>query len=270
MTPETTTAIATVEGEKFNYFQRLGKLLAASGYFADVKDQAQAAVKVLAGDELGIPPIASMTGIYIVKGKIQLGATLIASRIRAHGYDYRILFFDTTKCVIEFHGRLDSAGNRAALGESSFTIADAIAAGIKSDMYAKYPRNMLFSRAISNGAKWFTPDVFSGIPVYAEGELAEVSEESEPPSIEHVSIPDPPKVEVMNNPPSFAEKLATYTHQKKRVGEAAYYRVLASHGFEHANEVVKRPLVERQAIYHELMALPDEADTSHEPAGEKL
>lgn len=41
----------------------------ASGYFGDVKSQAQAMVKVLAGAEIGLPPFASMSGIHIVNDK---------------------------------------------------------------------------------------------------------------------------------------------------------------------------------------------------------
>lgn len=278
MTPETTQALTTHEGEKFNYLQRIGKLMAASGYFTDAKDAAQAAVKILAGDELGIPPVASMMGIYIVQGKVQLGGNLIASRIRAHGYDYHVSHISAEKCVIEFRSRLNAENKRTVLGESSFSIQDAEKAGIASATYKKYPRNMLFNRAISNGAKWFVPDVFSGIPIYSEGELeAEQSATSQAvddavdsyvnaaiQKVVAVPEPEPPTVAPIQ-PASFAEKLAVYTREKKRVGAEAYYRVLAAHGYEHANEVVKRPLLERQTIYNELKALPDLADTAQAP-----
>jgi hypothetical protein len=35
----------------------------------------------------------------------------------------------------------------------------------------KFPRNMLFARCISNGVKWFCPDIFLGAPVYTPEEL---------------------------------------------------------------------------------------------------
>ena len=34
--------------------------------------------------------------------------------------------------------------------------------------WKNYPRNMLFARAMTNGARWFCPDVYCG---YAEEEL---------------------------------------------------------------------------------------------------
>lgn len=162
-------AIRSKEDELSN-LQRLGNILAASGYFSDAREMAQAAVKVMAGQELGLPPIASMMGINIIKGKVALGAHLIASRVKAHGYDIRFKSHTNDGCVLEFLSKLEG-GKRSPIGESSFTEADAKAAGIFSDMYRKYPKNMYFSRAVSNGAKWYTPEVFGGAPVYTPEEL---------------------------------------------------------------------------------------------------
>lgn len=160
--------------------QRLGGLLAASGYFSDAREMAQAAVKVMAGQELGIPPVAAMMGINIIKGKVALGGNLIASRIRAHGYEYRHKTFDNTGCTLVFFSKPGPDGKREVLGESSFTDADAKTAQISSDMYKKFPRNMFFNRAISNGARWYTPEVFAGAPVYTPEELgARVDEQGE-------------------------------------------------------------------------------------------
>jgi hypothetical protein len=49
--------------------QTAANAMHASGYFGDVKSQAQAMVKVMAGAEIGLPPFASMSGIHIVNGK---------------------------------------------------------------------------------------------------------------------------------------------------------------------------------------------------------
>jgi hypothetical protein len=145
----------------------LGNVLAKSGYFQDAKDAAQAAVKVLAGAELGIGPIAAMTGIYIVKGRVTMSANLMAAQIKRSGrYTYKITHHDNEACVLEFFEKGES------IGESTFTKADATAAGLwnSSDPWRKTPRNMLFARAMSNGAKWFCPDIFAG-PIYTPDEL---------------------------------------------------------------------------------------------------
>lgn len=146
----------------------LGKLLAQSGYFQDARDMAQAVVKVLAGRELGFGPIASMTGIYIVKGRVTLSANLIAAAIKRSGkYTYTVREM-TDKAV-----QLDFLEGGKVLGPSRFTIEDAQKAGLVSgENWKHYPRNMLFARALSNGAKWYTPDVFGG-PIYTPDELGE-------------------------------------------------------------------------------------------------
>lgn len=160
-----------MESVDLTNLQRLGQILAASGYFTDARDMAQAAVKVMAGHELGLPPIASMMGINIIKGKVSLGAHLIASRIKAHGYDFRFKRHDNTGCTLVFLSKPDGSGQRSELGESTFTEEDAKSAGVFSDMYKKYPKNMYYSRAVSNGAKWFTPEIFGGAPVFTPEEL---------------------------------------------------------------------------------------------------
>ena len=56
------------------------------------------------------------------------------------------------------------------IGTSAFSIDDAKKAGLAGDNWRKYPRNMLFARAMSNGVKWYCPNVFGG-PVYSPDEL---------------------------------------------------------------------------------------------------
>jgi hypothetical protein len=155
--------------------EKLGRVLAASGYFQDARDAAQAVVKVLAGAELGFGPIASMTGVYIVKGRVTLSANLMAAAIKRHPkYDYRVKDLTDDKAEVAFFERGQE------IGSSEFTMADARRAGLTgSDNWKKYPRNMLLWRAMSNGAKFYCPDAFSGAPVYTPDELgADVDPES--------------------------------------------------------------------------------------------
>lgn len=155
---------------------QLGDILAKSGYFKDSQQAGQAIVKVLAGRELGFGPIASMTGINIIQGKIGIGANLIAAAVKRSGrYDYRVLTMSEKVCDIEFFENVN--GKRESLGKSTFTAEDAAKAGTQN--MGKFPRNMLFARAISNGVKWYTPDVTGG-PVYTPEELgATVNEDGE-------------------------------------------------------------------------------------------
>lgn len=70
---------------------------------------------------------------------------------------------------------IDFTVNGERRGISRFTIDDARTARlIKDDPRAAWntsPRNMLLARSMSNGVKWYVPEVLGGLPVYVEGEL---------------------------------------------------------------------------------------------------
>lgn len=149
----------------------LGNVFVKSGMFKDLKTQAQAVVKILAGRELGLAPLESMTNIYIVNGKIALQAKIIGSLIKkSDKYDYNVDKLNNEECVITFYDMRATANQvdgavvkKTELGKSTFSIKDAARAGIvNKDVWKNYPRNMLFARALSNGARWYTSDVFCG------------------------------------------------------------------------------------------------------------
>jgi hypothetical protein len=163
------TQVSIVQQLPISELMNLAKAFAESGMFSDTKSAAQAIVKIQAGQEIGIPPFASMTGIHIIQGKPTIGAGLIASRLKGSGkYDYRVVEASEKVCSIDFFQGATKIGN------STFTIEDAKKALTKN--IDKFPKNMLFARAISNGVKWYCPDIFSG-PVYVPEEMQVVTTE---------------------------------------------------------------------------------------------
>lgn len=241
------------DGDRLPAIHQLGAMLAKSGYFSDAREAAQAAVKVMAGEELGLAPIASMMGINVIKGKVALSANLMAAQVRRHGYNYRVKAMDSKGCVIEFLGK----DGKTVLGESAFNEDDAKAAEIKSDMYKKYPRNMYFSRAMSNGVRWFCPEITSGMPVYtpeemgakvdSEGEV--IHEEADPRgSQEAANAVAERKITEMKAaretaPAKAAPKSTDYTmlkafkEIKAKIGSDAYYKVLGANGYTKSDEI---------------------------------
>jgi len=150
----------------------LGRMLALSGYFerSGNMDQqiAQMCTKILAGREMGMGPFAAVQGIYLIKGKLSFAANLIASAIKASGrYDYKVKKIDDTGCEIDFFEKRD--GKWELSGTSTFNLKDAAAAGTQN--MKAFPRNMMFARCMSNGQKWYAPDVFNGNTVYVPEEL---------------------------------------------------------------------------------------------------
>jgi hypothetical protein len=147
----------------------MAKTFAESGMFTDAKQLGQAFVKIQAGQEIGIPTFAAMSGIHIIQGKPTIGAGLIAATVKGSGkYDYKVIEMSDKICSIDFYQ------GKEVIGNSTFTIEDAKKALTKN--IDKFPKNMLFARAISNGVKWYCPDVFSG-PVYVPEEMQEVTED---------------------------------------------------------------------------------------------
>jgi hypothetical protein len=149
---------------------RVGDMLAKSGYFKDVRDMAQAVTKILAGREMGFGPIASLTGVFIQQGRPCYSANMIAAAIKkSRRYDYRVKRLDVEQCDLEF------AEGGKLLGISTFTIKDAEQAGLlqgaNAHSWKHYPRNMLFARALTNGARFHCPDVFGGVPIYTPEEM---------------------------------------------------------------------------------------------------
>jgi len=171
----------------------VSEAFAKSGMFPGIRDAAQAFVKIMAGRELGFGPFASMKGVHIIQGNTALSASLMAARIKTYAggkYDYRIVTHTDDGCELEFFQ------NGKPVGKSPFMKADAEKAGLlKKDNWRNYPRNMYFSRALSNGAKWYCADAFMGkiytpeeLGADVDGETGEVIAEKSPKLVGAKSI----------------------------------------------------------------------------------
>ena len=152
----------------------IGQVMARSGLFPDITRVSQAVVKVLAGRELGIGPFAAMSDIHIIEGKPVIGARILAALVRQSAvYDYEIVEWTNERCAIDFyrHGQKleptvtfdQEDAKRAELNKPT-------RAG-KPSNHMKFPRNMKFARAMSNGVGLHCPDLTAGAPVYTPDEL---------------------------------------------------------------------------------------------------
>ena len=151
--------------------KRVAMMMVCSDFFQVGKDQTQAiaqiGVKILAGREMGYGAFASVQGIHVIQGKPTVSANLMAAAVKAHPrYNYKVVEMTDDKVSIQFYE------DGQPSGVSEFTKADATLAGLTGkDIWKKFPRNMLFSRALSNGVRWFTPDVFNGSTMYTPDEI---------------------------------------------------------------------------------------------------
>lgn len=209
---------------QYSELEKIAAAMSKSGYFQDARDASQAIVKVLAGREMGFGPFASMTGVYIIQGRPSVGANLMAAAVKSSGrYDYRVLELTDSACEIEYFQTGKS------IGKSRFTLEDARKAGTKN--LDKFPRNMLFARAMSNGIRWFCPDVFNGSAVYTPEELgANVAEDGNVIDVQPVQVrqPEPAAVTaarelggvVVDAPPmTYEEACAVENSKGQRYGD---------------------------------------------------
>lgn len=168
--PQAQTLVTSVKD-----LQDIAQVFVKSGFFADTADLAKTQVKIMAGREIGLEPFASMSGIHVIKGKVTYGANVMAAKVKGSGrYDYRVREMTDKACRIMFMQFV--SGKWEEVGLSEFTIEDARKAGTQNT--DRFPRNMLFARAISNGVKWFCPDVTSGVTMYAPEEFGAVVDDS--------------------------------------------------------------------------------------------
>lgn len=167
----------------FTEVQSWGKIFYEARLFPDTASAAQAAIKVQAGQEVGVAPFAAMSGIYIIQGRLTFSASLLARMVKkSTKYNYKVIEINSDACEIEFFEEGESAG------KSKFTKEMAKRAGTKNT--DKFPENMLFARALSNGVKWFCPDVVD-TTVYVTEEFEAPETTQDAPSVDVTPEPKP-------------------------------------------------------------------------------
>lgn len=154
---------------QFEHDWRLAKALAMSGVFKDVTQAEHAFGRILLGRDLGLSPTHSLMVLDVVEGNARVRSVQLAAWVRQHPkYDYQVTEHDEVHCVIDFYYEGEITGT------SAFSIEDAKRAGLVRDhpksAWRAHPRNMVWARAMSNGVRWFCPEVTGGIPVYTEAD----------------------------------------------------------------------------------------------------
>lgn len=120
---------------------------------------------ILAGRDLGLSPVASLRGLTIIQGKIEVSADLQLGLFHRAGGKSQWEELTDTKAAVRL-----AAPWLTAPHTSSFTIEDARRAGLLNETWKKYPKAMLRSRAITQGLKDVGFDATAGM--YAPGEIS--------------------------------------------------------------------------------------------------
>jgi hypothetical protein len=165
-------SIDLISGDNFERVERVAAGLAASKVFKDVPSTQNAMAKILLGADLGLTPTQALMNIDVVEGNARVRSNQLAAWVRqSPDYEYRVVEHDAEHCVIEFSYKGEPAG------VSPFSMDDARAAGLVKEhpksAWRAHPRNMLFARAMSNGVRWYCPDLTGGVSVYTEADSFE-------------------------------------------------------------------------------------------------
>jgi hypothetical protein len=152
----------------------LGHVLAASNYYRDATDPAQAAVKVMIGMDLGVSPTAAIQGIHTMEenGKVIFltETKLLAAVVKGRpDVEYKIVKREPEFFEAEFLRR-NAEGEWEAEGPNiSWTLEHARKVVKGFDKKPTWKFNgivMLGWRVLSEGFRLYFPDVLAGQPIY--------------------------------------------------------------------------------------------------------
>lgn len=138
---------------------------------------------MLSAKDLGVSPHKALNGgFYVVNGKISMSTALMADRIRKEGHSIKIPEWTSQKCTI--------IGVRKDNNDSikfEYTMEDATSAGLtNSPTWKKFPKQMLYNRAMATLARTLFPDVVGN--AYSEDEKYDIM--NVPPEKRPVEDPD--------------------------------------------------------------------------------
>lgn len=136
---------------------------------------------------MGINPMNALNGgFYFVQGKVEMTAAMMNELIRNNGHSItKDKRSDNTICIL--HGRRKDTDDTWM---ESFSIEDAKLAGIYKNQWLRYPKDMLFARALSRLARQLFPDIIKGC--YVSGEISEAPSIHEAP----VAVEEKPEINI--------------------------------------------------------------------------
>lgn len=170
-----------------NWDQELNgaRMLLKSGLLpASIKTPETALFIILAGRDLGLSPVQSLRSIHVIQGKVEVAADMQLGLFHRAGGKTRWIELTNDRAVLELH-----APWLVKAHVETFTREDAVRAKLGGDNYAKYPKAMYRSRAITAGLKSVGFDPTAG--VYDYGELGG----TEPVVVEDVPTVEPDEAE---------------------------------------------------------------------------
>lgn len=172
----TTNQLQTVSAQKsimdtYLSIERNKAMLAMAHHFveagcfgADVKNAAQAYVKIQAGLEMGMAPMEAMNSLYMVNGKLTIWGSAIPKRLREHGWTIEYVESDMTKATVRI-----KKGDQ--IYEESCTVEELTKLKSRAVQFA--PKEKLRYHALSRLIRFYVPEVLNSGTIYIQEELVD-------------------------------------------------------------------------------------------------
>lgn len=161
--------------------EKIARIMVNSRFFGNpTKEEApvaaaQAVVKIMAGAEYGLTPFVAMRSMHIVDGKVVPSYQMIGALIqRSNKYKYEVVEQSDDRCELAWFQRegakwvpcsppVKKDGVMVDTNRSIFGRAEVGQAQLNGKTnWQKYRKQMNFSRALTNGANVFCPEIFGG------------------------------------------------------------------------------------------------------------
>ncbi len=169
------TGITVISPRTLDEAQRLSGLLAKSSLLPDALrgKEAEVLMTIMTGAEIGLAPMQAIRAIDVIKGKPSLKAEAMAALVRSRKdvCEYLIIRESTAERATYATKRVGDPSETVM----SFTMKEAQSAGIASDMYKKFPANMLRARCVKNICTAVYSDLTLGLASQEEEEAVKVS-----------------------------------------------------------------------------------------------
>ncbi len=156
--------------------------------------EADVFVSIMAGAELGLPPMAALRGVHVVKGKPVLSADTMVAIVLGSGIAVYFQRIDETPTSVTYETLRKGAPGPV---KCTWSDADSKTAGLTSGTHLQYPRAMRQARCKAMLARDAYPDVLAGC--YDEHEARE-SFDAPAPIVRHVDAVDAEVIPIVGDP----------------------------------------------------------------------
>ncbi|MFJ9558225.1 hypothetical protein ACIRPH_30845 [Nocardiopsis sp. NPDC101807] len=122
---------------------------------------------ILAGNELGLPPMAALRSIDVIQGTPGLRAHAMRGLVQSHGHQVQLIESTSEKCVMRGRRKGDEDWQEV---EWTFERARLLGVTERNPQWKKQPQTMLEARSTGNICRLIASDVLHAMP-YASEEL---------------------------------------------------------------------------------------------------